>query len=127
MRQATNNSGMTLIEVLLASVILGTGLMVLLTGASRCLAVVHKAKNYQIAQWTLNMGELDYPVIDTNDVMALAVSAFEYDNGFTFERLIDDDEDEDGLYVVRTVVSWPERGRVAREEVVRYVLQVEDD
>jgi len=120
-------TGMTLIEVLVASVILGAGLMVLLTGASRCLAVVHKAKNYQVAQWTLNMGELDYPVIDTNDVMDLAVPPYEYDNGFTFERVVEDDDDDDGLYVIRTIVTWPERGRVAKEEVVRYVLQVEDD
>lgn len=123
----TRNSGVTLIEVLLAASILGTGLMVLLTGASRCLTVVHKAKNYQIAQWTLNMGELDYPVIDTNDVLSLAVRPFEYDNGFTFERIVEEDDDDDGLFLVRTVVSWPERGRVAKEEVVRYVLQVEKD
>lgn len=127
MKTRQDKSGFTLVEVLLAATILGTGLMVLLTGASRCLSVVHKAKNYQIAQWTLNMGELDYPVIDTNDVAGLAVAPFEYDNGFTFERIVDDDEDDDDLYVVRTIVSWPEHGRVVKEEVVRYVLQVEED
>lgn len=127
MKPAGHNSGITLIEVLFAATILGAGLMVLLTGASRCLTVVHKARNYQIAQWTLNMGELDYPVIDTNDVLGLAVFPIEYDNGYTFERIVEDDDDDDGLYVIRTIVSWPERGRVAKEEVVRYVLQVEDD
>jgi len=117
--------GFTLVEVLLAAAILSASLVVLLTGASRCLAVMKSAKNYQQAQWTLGQGEVDFPMMATNDVKALAVDEAKghYDNGFTYSRTVDDDEDEDGLYVVRITVKWSDRENAPREEVVRYVWQ----
>ena len=117
--------GMTLIEVMLASLILSVGLSVLLIGASRCITVIHKAKNYQMAQWTLNIGELEYPMTDTNDVMMLAAGPIEYENGFSFERIIEEDDDEDNLFLVRTKVTWIDRGHSTTEEVIRYILQTE--
>jgi len=122
--------GLTLVEVLLAVALLSVGLTALLTAASRCLAVIKIAKNYQVAQWTLGQGELDYPLIVTNDVMSLAVDPVEYPNGFTFSRDIepkdeDTEEGQLGLYIVRTRVSWSARGRDSYEETVRYVLQTE--
>lgn len=117
--------GMTLIEVMLASTILSVGLAVLLTGASRCMTVIHRAKNYQTAQWTLNIGELEYPMTDTNDVMNLAIGPIEYENGFSFERIVEEDDDEDNLFLVRTKVTWLDRGRSTTEEVIRYMLQAE--
>lgn len=118
--------GLTLIEVILAVAILSVGLTVLLTAASRCLAVMKTAKNYQIAQWTLNRGEVDYPLVNTNDVKKLEVDPVSYPGGFTFSRVVEDDEDEDGLFVVRTRVSWSKGDRGSYEETVRYILQVED-
>jgi len=115
--------GLTLIEVLLAVLMLSTGLVVLLTSASRCLAVMKIARDYQTAQWALALGELDYPLSVTNDVKELEVEPFTYPNGLTFSREVEDDEDEDGLFVVRTRVSWPRRGRESQEETVRYVFQ----
>jgi hypothetical protein len=119
---------MTLVEVLLAISILGAGLVVMLTAGSRCLAVMRIARNYQSAQWTLGMGEIDYPLEIEEDIEELVVDPEEYPNGFTFSREVDEDEDEDGLYVVRTRVTWSDRGRHGVEEVVRYVLfEAEDD
>lgn len=119
-----SKAGMTLIEVFIAVVILSTGLVVLLTAASRCLAVMKSAKNYQNAQWTLNKGDLDYPIVPTNDVKQLEVSPVEYPGGFTFSRVVEDDEDKDSLYVMITKVSWADHSHDMSEEVVRYVLEL---
>lgn len=114
--------GFTLVEALLATVILCMSLVALLTGASRCLAVMKAAKNYQTAQWVLGQGEVDSPLMATNDVKSLAYE-HEYDNGFKYVRTVEDDDDEDGLYLVRIVVTWTDRSDSPREEVVRYVLE----
>ena len=123
----TRRAGLTLIEVMLAVSILSVAFTVLLTAASRCLAAIRKAKYYQDAQWTLSMGEADHPMLETNDVDSLNVSSETYDNGLTYSREVEDDEDEDGLYVVRARVSWTDKGREAYEEVVSYVYQPEED
>ncbi len=112
---------MTLIEVMLASFLLGVGLLVLVTGAGRCAAVMRKAALFQEARWVMDQGEVDHPLIRTNDVSVLEVSETEYPNGFTYQRVVEDDEDEDGLFVVRSRVSWSRQGRGSFEEVVRYV------
>jgi prepilin-type N-terminal cleavage/methylation domain-containing protein len=120
-------AGLTLIEVLLAVSILGVAFTALLTGASRCLAAIRKAKYYQDAQWTLAMGEADHPMLETNDVESLNVSAETYDNGLVYTREVEDDEDEDGLYLVRARVMWTDKGHEAYEEVVSYIYQPEED
>ena len=114
--------GFTLVEVLLATAILCVSLVALLTGASRCMAVMKAAKNYQTAQWVLGQGEVDSPITSTNDVKTLEYE-HEYDNGFKYERTVEDDDDEDGLYLIRIVVTWTDRDDGPREEVVRYVLE----
>jgi len=119
--------GMTLIEVIMAAFILGTGLLILVTASSRCTAVMKKAAIFQSARWALDRGEADHPLVRTNDVKSLAVSPVEYSGGFTYERIIGDDEGEDGLFVVTSRVSWVKDGRYYSEEIVRYVLQDEKD
>ena len=79
---------------LLAVAILGVSFAVLLTGASRCLGVIKLARNYQEAQWTFSMGEAENPILATNAVEDIAVSPVTYDNGFTFWREVEEDEDE---------------------------------
>lgn len=126
--------GMTLIEVLLATAILSVGLAMLLTAASRCLAVIRAAKTYQTARWTLSLGELEHPYnpSPTNKVEDFEVDAYEPEpgNGFQFSRTVDDEaaEDTDGLRVIHTKVKWESRGHEAFEETVRYVyLPKKDD
>lgn len=113
----------------MATAILGLGLSVLLTGLSSCLAVIRVASRFQDAQWVLGMGELEYPMPENpEDVMEdVAVSGDDsLAEGYTFERLVEEDEDEDGLYVVRTRVTWGSGGPGAVEEVVQYVWQPEE-
>ena len=118
--------GFTLVEVLLAVVILSLGMMVILTATSRCLAVMKKAQTYQNAIWALNATEADHPLTAvTNDIKNLEVSDAKYGE-FTYTRTIGDDKDDDGLYPVHSRVSWTEKGHESFEEVVCYVLYLED-
>jgi prepilin-type N-terminal cleavage/methylation domain-containing protein len=121
----SRSSGMTLIEVLLAVAIAGTALVILTTGAARCVAVFHRARDYQEAQWYLGLGELENPLFMTNDIKGLEVSETEYGDGYYFSRVVEDDEDEDELFLVKTTVRWERGPRVFREEIARYVLQAE--
>ena len=119
--------GFTLIEVLLAAAILGMGLGMMMTAASRCLAAMKQARKYQEAQWTLNMGLLDYPLMPTDDVEDWNVSGESYDNGLAFSREVEEEdaEEEDGLFVIRSRVTWSRNGREGFEEVVGYELNLE--
>ena len=119
--------GFTLIEVLIATMILSMGLLVLMTGLGNCANMVVLAKEYQQAQYVFSLGELKYPIEETDDVekdlpVSLDSSLVE---GFEFERTVDEkkletNEVDDELYVVRTIVSWGKADN-QREELVRYV------
>jgi prepilin-type N-terminal cleavage/methylation domain-containing protein len=126
MRRATRRAGMTLVEVLLAVAILATALTALLTAASRCMATLRRASFYQKAHWALGMGELAHPPVVSNDVRELEVEGEDYE-GFRFSRRVEEDEDEDDLYVVRTRVTWSLEAREGYEEVVRYVFFKDPD
>ncbi len=126
--ERTLRGGMTLIEVMLAVAILGFSFTVLLTAASRCIAAIKQSQTYQKAQWTLAMGEADFPLMKTNDIENLSVGPETYDNGLTYTREVEEDEDEDGLYVVRARVSWDSRGAKRFDEVVSYIFKpIEDE
>ena len=123
----------TLIEVLLAAALLGIGMVVLLFGLSQCLSAIRVSARLQEVQWVMGLGELTYPLRDRRDQSVrdperdLAVAPDGgLAEGFRFERIVDPDEDEDGLYVVRTRVSWG-AGDSAFEEVVRYVWYPENN
>lgn len=129
MRKQFLSVGMTLIEVLAAVAILGTGLTFLLSGAAQCLIAIKKAQYYQEVQWTLAMGEADHPLVRTNDLSALEVSGERYDNGFTFSRWVEEDEVKDGLFEIRTRVTWSQRGKEAFDEVamLMFIPEVEEE
>jgi len=124
---SARKGGFTLIEVLIATMILSMGLMVLMTGLGNCAKMVVLAKEYQQAQYVFSLGELKYPIEETDDVekdlpVSPDSSLVEH---FEFERTVDEkkletNEVDDELYTVRTIVSWG-RGENQREELVRYV------
>lgn len=115
-------SGLTLIEMLLAITILGGSLVALLTAASRCLSVMKRARVYQEAQWTLGRGEVDFPLAEIEEIEDIEVADEHYENGYIFSREVEEDEDEDGLHIVRTRVRSEHDRREAIEEVVQYLL-----
>ena len=128
-----NRSGFTLIEILLATMILALGLMTLLVSLSNCAAMMTLSKEYQDAQYVFNLGELKYPIVESTDVEDEVPVDPDSDlvEGYVFERTVDEkeldtNEVDDGLFVVRTRVSWGD-GAEQFEELVRYVRQVKGE
>ncbi len=125
---SSSRSGFSLIEVVIAAGILGVSLAVLLTAASRCLLVLSMATHYQEAQLVRSQVEVEYPLIVTNELEDIEVPLMTLDNGMTFERVVEeDDEDEDNLYVVTTRIGWTARGAERFDEVVQYVYHEDED
>jgi len=124
----SNRSGFSLIEVVIAAGILGVSLAVLLTAASRCLLVLSIATHYQEAQLVRSLAEVEYPLNVTNELEDLEVPLMTLDNGMTFERVVEmEDEDEDDLYLVTTRVGWSARGAERVDEVVQYVYHEDEE
>ncbi|GEM_PF-798099 len=113
-------SGLTLIEVLLAMVILGIGAGTLMLATARCLAVIAKARHYSTAQRLILQVGAENPL--TRSELDAGADSGSFDNGYKWEREITEPEDEEreGLYTVRTRVSWSARGRESFEEIVTW-------
>ena len=128
-----NRAGFTLIEILIATMILAFGLMALMVGLGNCAAMMTLSKEYQDAQYVFSLGELKYPMKESTDVEEdLVVDPdSELVEGYVFERLVDEKELEknevdDGLYLVRTRVTWGS-GKNQYEELVRLVRQLKGE
>ncbi len=112
--------GMTLVEVMLAVVILGIGAGTLLTATARCMAVATRAKHYSRAQRLILQVGAENPIargeIDDGS------ESGHFDDGYDWEREIIESEEDDreGLYTIRTRVSWSSRGKESFEEMVSY-------
>ena len=118
------------------------GLAVICTGVVNCARMMLLSKQFQEVQYIFTLVDLKYPIDATDnveeDVPVAAASATELvENAspqmrevlerYTFERKVDEKELEtnqvdDGLYIVRSIVSWGD-GDNEREELLRYVRQ----
>lgn len=127
-RQCTRGrSGMTLIEVLMAVFILGVSVTGLLQAMTHCSASFTIARRTQELQGVLDLAEIVHPILFKDDpVNDLAVSD---DNsvadGYTFSRECEEDEDEDGLYLVTSTVRKDSGGWGSTLEVQRYIYYAE--
>ncbi len=113
-----SRAGVTLVEVLLAVFILGVCLVGIMQGFSACAAVFHASTFVKQASNVRARGDAEHPSVVRNDpVEDLAVppdgSLLE---GWTYERECLEDEDEDGLFLVRTRVAHG-RGGEGNERV----------
>jgi prepilin-type N-terminal cleavage/methylation domain-containing protein len=114
-------AGLTLLEVMLAIVILGIGAGTLLTATARCMAIATKARHYSTAHRLLLRVNTEKPLARGEVDEGIESGSFE--DGYTWEREIlkNEKEDREGLYTVRTRVSWSTRGRNAFEETTSYL------
>ena len=129
--------GFTLLEVLLAAIILGTGMAAILVSMSQSQRMMFSSAELETAQEVMDLGEMAYPLEDVTDEDDLDVretkaselwdlvtdermSREQEDkfHGFTWEREnLDENPKEDdikrmnNLYRVRITVTWGERGR----------------
>ena len=123
--------GFTLIEVLMAVLILAGGLTALLTSVSKCLELISSAREVREVQYVFDLAEAAYPIGDEflDDVEKKVPVSPESSlaEGYVFERIVlpktvrEESEDDDKLYVVRSIVSWERGGKT--EEVDEYVRQ----
>ena len=123
MRGWADRGGFTLIEVMVATIILSLGLAVLLTSFANCQRVMKASQDYEMAQYVLTLGETVYPIpspdlvtgdpIDDEqlniqettaeellDTLELPSSELPKDRRdelatYTFERTVDDVDDEE--------------------------------
>lgn len=122
-----NKKGLTLIEVVLAAAILALCLTGMLVCLSRCMAVMRASRKYHQAIAVLGMGDVKHPPRLDRDIEEIEVTGdSDIMEGYTFSRVIDDetelfDEEEDHLYVIRTKVTWRDRGSESKHEVVQYL------
>lgn len=119
----TRRGGMTLVEMILATAILAVCVLGLMHGFTagfeifRASAFIHEAAN------VLSRGEAVHPLYIATDPEEDLVVSSDSDimDGWVFERSVDEDEDEDGLYVVRTKVYKGRGGPGMEQEYVRLI------
>lgn len=114
-------SGFTLIEVMLAILILSIGLVVLVNSAGRCLAVIKAARYYEDARHLVARVALEVPIDREEFEEGTESGSFEGKYGeYRWQRSITAAGEEDqGLFEVRTRITWSERSGDSHEEIVR--------
>ena len=119
--------GLTLVEVLLALVILSIGVSSMMIAMSQALSVVRTARNREIAQNLLRRIDLDFPIEKIDYEEQIESGEFDDSKGYywTREILLIDEEERPGLFLTRTRIEWSERGRDAFEEVQLYTYAPE--
>lgn len=138
--------GFTLLEVLLAAIILGSGLTAILVSLSQCQKMMLSSVELQTAQEVMDLGDMAYPLSDVKDpdkdldVRETKASELwdlvagphgpkmsdaqeDKYHGYTWEREAlnrKDDEDEikrlGNLYTVRVTVRWGDNRRGDHQE-----------
>ncbi len=118
---------MTLIEVLMAVFILGVAIARLMSAISQCASSFSIARRTQALHSVLDQAEIVHPVLwDKEPVDELAVSEdTSIVDGYSFARECEEDEDEDGLYVVTSTVRAKGGGWGSTLKVVRYIYCAE--
>lgn len=119
-KDISGRNGFTLIEAVISLAILGLTVAVMVEATSRCLAVIRISRNYHAARTVLEQGELEHPLVSSNEVQDNIVEPVDYGNGFAYSRDLQQSADEKDLYVVRSRVTWAEQGKHSFEEVVSY-------
>jgi len=124
MKSTEKKTGLTLIEVLIALVILSVGVSALTISMSSCLSVVRTARHRENARMLFQLLEVENPLLDEELGELSESGEFEDEKmaGYKWEREVHvvDAENRPGLFLIRTRISWSERGKDAFEEIYTY-------
>lgn len=117
-------AGLSLIEVMIALVILGSGISAMILATSRGLAVAYQAQQYETARRLIGQVDLEIPVDLTEIEEGTRTGRFAgpfRDYSWSREtKLIEPEELE--IYRIYTEVTWTERGRRVSESVETYLF-----
>lgn len=139
-----SRSGMTLVEVLLAAMLLGLAMLGIFTCLTKCLRLVGASREAQKVNLVFDLINFKYPINsieEEDDFEKVEVEGDAADlaadigderskkelEGFRYVRKFDeklapeseDDEPNDHLFICRTTVTWGE-GDDEREERIEY-------
>jgi len=121
-RKPASKTGLTLIEVLIALIILSVGVSSMMVAMSRCLAVVRTARNLDVARSLMRQVDIENPIDRKTIEETTEAGDFENAEAYTWSREIFmvDEEERPGLFLVTTRVEWSDRGRDSFEEIITY-------
>lgn len=119
---SSSKKGLTLIEVLIALVILTVGVSSMMLAMSRCLAVVNTARKREMARSLLRRIDFENPINRTTIEESEDSGDFDDPEGYVWLRnvIMVDEEERPGLFLVTTRVQWSERGRDSFEETITF-------
>ena len=121
-KRIPSKQGFTLIEVILALVIVGVGLSSLLLAVVKCQSVVVFARTREEARGLIRRVEVENPIDPKKITEGTDSGRFDGIERYTWQREITmvDEEDRPGLFLVTTRILWSERSRTASEEITTY-------
>ena len=122
-----NSSGLTLVEVLLSIIILSIGVSTLMLATNRCLTVIKRAQNRDIAQNLIRQINTDHPIVKIDLDEKIENGDFEKFENFFWEReiLFADLENTPGLFLINLTISWLEKGKNSSETISYYIYAPE--
>ncbi len=121
------SSGLSLVEVLLSIIILSVGISALMIATNKCLVVLKRAQNRDIAYNLIRQIDTDYPIQKNELDEKIERGSFKNYDDFTWEReiLFEDFEKTPGLFLINLTVIWSEKGNVSNEKISYYIYAPE--
>lgn len=121
-KRSAYKRGLTLIEVLIAMVVLSLGVSSMMIAMSRCLAVVRTARHRENARNLLRQVDIENPLIAEELEEGRDDGSFDDYEEYTWEREVAEvnSEERPGLFLITTRIRWSEKGQHTFEEVVAY-------
>ena len=121
------SSGLSLVEVLLSIVILSVGISALMIATNKCLVVLKRAQNRDIAYNLIRQIDTDYPIQKNELDEKIESGSFKNYDDFTWEReiLFEDFEKTPGLFLINLTVMWSEKGNASNEKISYYIYAPE--
>ena len=106
-KKPTDQQGFTLIEVLIAMVILATSVASLMAATAQCMSVIGRGRQLETARGLLARVDAENPILSID--MEEGYESGEFDDmekySWSREIVMDDEENRPGLFVVTTRVQ----------------------
>ncbi|MBN2163424.1 MAG: prepilin-type N-terminal cleavage/methylation domain-containing protein [Pontiellaceae bacterium] len=122
-----SRQGMTLLEVMIAVVILAIVGFGMVTAMVKCVSVINAARHREVARGLMVQVDLENPIEEVDMSEMSDSGSFEHMEGgfgytYNWFRNIEmvDQEERPGLFLVTTRIQWSEHGSDSYEEITEY-------